>query len=274
MRSVPIALLICVLASAPAMAAATDWQELAPGVRLRLISADTLSPSGETMVGLELDMPQGYKTYWRVPGESGIPTQIDWSGSAGFKAARTFWPFPTIETVGDVTDFVYHGPTVLPVRLTLDGPRADLVATVIMGICSDVCVPAQARFMLPLDFQRPDRAQGLRLAQAMARAPVRWPGATSPFGTVQWDATTGDLHVTLVDPVVDPLSILVDARPTDAMFGAPQKSPEADLVILPLLGSAGDTDLAGAPVELTFLTSDGPFSVATRISAVSTWRAP
>ena len=68
---------ILALAAAPACAGATAWQELAPGVKLRLVASDTLSADGTTLAALELDMPAGTKTYWRVPGESGIPTELD-----------------------------------------------------------------------------------------------------------------------------------------------------------------------------------------------------
>lgn len=254
----------------PAYAAATPWQELTPGVRLRLISADVVRPDGSTMVGLELDMPKTFKTYWRVPGESGIPTSVEWSGSSGIVGAETHWPYPTIDTSAGLVDFVYRGSVVLPIALRLEGDRAELSATVTMGICSEVCVPAQAQFALPLNFARPDRGQGLRLAQAVALAPIGWAGPGEPFGPLSFDAATGMLAVPVRDPAVDPDSILADAGAAGPLFGAPQKSPEPNLVLLPLLGPSSGTDLEGATVELTFTTAEGPFSVAKRIGAGST----
>ena len=67
---IPLALAFLAFA-APSLAAETPWQEVAPGVRLRLIADNVLSPDGTTLLGLEVDMPPGYKTYWRVPGETG-----------------------------------------------------------------------------------------------------------------------------------------------------------------------------------------------------------
>src|SRR5689334_17951154 len=99
------ALLALTLLTLPAAAAETSWQELSPGVRLRLISSDVLKPDGTTMVALELDMPQNTNTYWRVPGESGIPTEIDTAGSSGISAHEILWPFPLIETKAGLTDF-------------------------------------------------------------------------------------------------------------------------------------------------------------------------
>src|SRR5579862_6591835 len=85
------------LAAAPALAAATPWQDIAPGARARLISSDTLV-NGATLAGLELDLPQTSNTYWRIPGEGGIPTVIDFSASQGVSAPTIVWPFPGIET--------------------------------------------------------------------------------------------------------------------------------------------------------------------------------
>ena len=269
-----LVLIALTLLSLPAVAGETPWQEIAPGVRLRLISSDVLKPNGTTMVGLELDMPQGTKTYWRVPGESGIATEIDTAGSQGITGHEIVWPYPLIEVAGGLTDFIYRGPTVLPVELTLDAGRADLTASVVMGVCSDICVPAMASFRLPLDFAKPDRGQGLRLAQAVALTPQHWSDPRPLLGPVEWDAAANALSVELADPRVDPLSLIADASAAGQLFGAPQKSPDGSAVLLPLLGGADQAALEGKPVSLTFMTEMGPFSLSTTVGHQSTAGAP
>lgn len=262
------------LMTLPAMAGETPWQDIAPGVRLRMISSDVLKPDGTTVVALELDMPSSYNTYWRVPGESGIPTEIDTAGSSGISAQETLWPYPTIETKDGLTDFVYRGSTVLPVLLKLSGERADLTASVVMGVCSDICVPAMASFRLPLDFLKPDRGQGLRIAQAVALTPQRWTDPVPLLGAVTWDAAANALSVGLGDPRVDPLSVIADGSAAGQLFGAPQKSPDGSAVLLPLLGGADQAALEGKPVSLTFMTEMGPFSLSTTVGHESTSGAP
>jgi len=258
-----------VLLSLPAHASETPWQELAPDVRLRLISTDVLKPDGTTMVGLELDMPPGTKTYWRVPGESGIETRLDAAGSEGVAGLSFVWPYPLIEQVDGLVDFVYRGPTVLPVELKLTGPSATLEAAVVMGVCSDICVPAIARFTLPLDFARPDRGQGLRIAQAVARAPRDWPAAGPTPVRVSWDASAEALAVRVADSRIDPLSLIADASRSGQLFGAPQKSPDGSAVLLPLLGEVGKS-IEGERISLTFMTEMGPFSLSTPVIDGST----
>jgi DsbC/DsbD-like thiol-disulfide interchange protein len=254
----------------PAAAAETPWQEIAPNVRLRMISSDVLGADGTTTVALELDMPEGTKTYWRVPGESGIATEIDTAGSSGVSGHEILWPYPQIEETGGLTDFVYRGPTVLPVELQLDGEHADLEASVVMGVCSDVCVPAMASFTLPLDFAKPDRGQGLRIAQAEALTPQPWTEPRPPLGPVAWDAAADAISVAVSDPRVDPLSLIADASSSGQLFGAPQKSPDGSAVLLPLLGRADQAAVEGKLVSLTFMTEMGPFSLSTTVASGST----
>ena len=138
----------------PAIAAETPWQEIAPGAKVRLVSSDVLKPDGTTMVALEIDMPEATNTYWRVPGETGIPTEFDFTASSGVTGHEVLWPFPLIETKTGYVDFVYRGPTVLPVELKLDGKTADIRLGIVMGVCSDICVPVTATFQLPLSLRR------------------------------------------------------------------------------------------------------------------------
>jgi DsbC/DsbD-like thiol-disulfide interchange protein len=251
----------------PAIAAETPWQEVAPGTRVRLISSDVLKPDGTTMVGLELDMPQATNTYWRVPGETGIPTQFDFAASKGVAGHEVLWPFPLLETKTGYVDFVYRGPTVLPVELKLDGNAADLKLGVVMGICSDICVPVTASFQLPLSFAAPDRPQGLRIAQALALTPMQWDDPRDPIGWVGFDQGAEALAVRLDDSKIDPSSLIADTGETGQLFGAPQKSPDGKLVLLPLLGGESSRDVEGMPVRLTFMTEMGPFSVERRIAS-------
>lgn len=260
-----LALLLMASLGSVAHAGETPWQDLAPGTKARLISSDVLNADGTTSVGLEIDMPTSSNTYWRVPGETGIPTVLDFAGSSGVASHEMVWPYPTLETKTGYVDFVYRGPVVLPVKLKLDGQQADLKVGVTMGICSDVCVPVMASFELPLSFAAPDRSQGLRIQQALAFTPIDWDGAGDPIPAVSYDPTTDALAVS-IGPEVDPASLIADAGLDGQLFGAPQKSPETNLVLLPLLGGDQGRGVEGKPVRLTFMTEMGPFSVERQVT--------
>ena len=264
MRALPVLFLVAL--TSPVTAAATDWQELEPGARVRLIASEALRPDGTTMIGLELDMPRTTKTYWRIPGETGIPAEFDLGNSAGIAGHRVLWPHPQIDIATGYTDFVYFGPTVLPLELTVDGPAPLLEVGVTLGVCSDVCMPVDASFRLQLDFSAPDLGQQLRLEQAAAHVPIAWSDDPQPVGEVRFDAAAGALLVSVEARDLDPQSLIADAGPEGPLFGAPQKSPDGQLVRLPLLGDEEDGGLAGRIVQLTFTTPLGAFEVSRRVA--------
>jgi DsbC/DsbD-like thiol-disulfide interchange protein len=250
------------LAPLPAYAAATPWQDVAPGARLRLISSDARQPDGTTLVGIELDIPDSYKTYWRMPGESGIPTEFDVSGSAGVASPAIEWPFPTPEVSNGYLDYVYHGATVLPVAIKTTGDAPLLKASVTMGVCSDVCVPVRASFSLPLSFAAADAGQSIRLKQAEALAPIPWNGQDAPFNAVSYDNAAHALHIDLGDPAIDPASVIVSTPDPTIVFDTPQKSPDSHSILLPMRDKKLGSDWAKTPVQLTFMTAMGAFEIS------------
>lgn len=104
------------------------------------------TPSGTRMVGLKITLAEGWKTYWRAPGDAGIPPQFEWTGSQNVSGASFLWPTPELfETNGAVT-IGYHGTVVIPIELTGDGDDMRLSGEVDMGVCNDICVPVSLNF--------------------------------------------------------------------------------------------------------------------------------
>ena len=256
--------LFLTLAAGPALAGATAWQEISPGVKARLISSDRIV-DGTTLAGLELDMPQATNTYWRIPGESGIPTQFDFSGSTGIADPQVHWPFPEIADTAGYRDYVYRGPVVFPIALKTRG--GVLNAAITLGVCSDVCVPARAAFSLPIGGDKTDPAQSIRLDQAEAVTPIAWDRTGEPVGPVT--AGPDGLVLSGLDPSIDPNTLIADVGDPSILFETPQKSPERSLWTLKLLGGAGGRKLEGRSVQLTFMTSNGPYTVSRLIGSAS-----
>jgi len=250
----------------PVFAGETPWQEVAPGVKLRLISTGQIKPGGETLLGLEIDMPANTKTYWRVPGETGLPTELDFGAAGQVHDHQILWPYPTLDMTGGYLDYVYYGPTVLPIDVTLAPDATHIDLSAILGVCSEICIPAQAQFSLPLDDNTPDRANGLRLRQALAMAPIDWDDFAEPIGNVVFDARTNMLEVPISDATLDPSSLIATTTSGLPLFGAPQKSPEPNLMLIPVLGGDGQADLGDQWVELTFMTDMGAFEVVRSVA--------
>lgn len=259
-----IAVIAVTFLASPAFAAATDWQEIAPGVKARLISSDSLT-DGLTLAGLELEMPETTNTYWRIPGETGIPTEFDFSASSGVSEPAVHWPYPEIDRSRGYMDYAYYGQVVLPFEFEATDTGSVLDVAVTLGICSDICVPTTAKFTLPLDFAAPDAAQSIRLDQAIATTPILWDQPGKPFGSVE-AGLDGSLHLLSPDPSIDPASIIADVGDPSVLFETPQKSPDGALWTLKPLGGGGDKELEGSSVQLTFETADGPYAVTHMIA--------
>ncbi len=256
-----LAALSLVLLAAPAHAGETAWQEVAPGVKLRLISTGQIKANGTTLVGLEIDMPETNKTYWRVPGDTGLLTELDFAGSIGVLSHQILWPYPVRHQTAEYLDYAYFGPTILPVELTVEPGSPQVELSAMLGVCSEVCVPAQARFSLSLADAEPDRPNGLRIRQALATTPLDWQGDPQPIGNVELRAEDGMLAVHVGDKELDPASLIAATDSGEPLFGAPQKSPEPNLVLIPILGKADEWGLENQAVRLTFLTGMGAFEV-------------
>ncbi|MBD8065496.1 hypothetical protein IC608_08415 [Devosia sp. PTR5] len=260
MRALSV-LFAAVLFAQPVMAGETPWQEVAPGVKLRLISTGVVDADGTTRAAIEIDMPPSTKTYWRVPGETGLPTELDSSGSSGVAAVAIDWPYPVRDAQQGYLDYVYYGHTVLPLTIEAQDPVPRLELAAVLGICSDICIPAQASFSLPLQDAAPDRPNGLRIRQALAEVPIAWEEGEAPLGGMRWAPDGDGLVVELSDPDVDPDSLIASAGEGGLLFGAPQKSLQGDLVVLPILGKTDNSALHGLNVRIAFMTSRGPFEV-------------
>ncbi len=99
---------------------------------------------GGHMAAVELVLAPGWKTYWRSPGDAGIPPSFDWSGSQNVKSVRIHWPAPSVFHTNGMQTIGYHDRVVLPVEVTPLDParpiRLDLGLE--LGVCDEICIPA------------------------------------------------------------------------------------------------------------------------------------
>lgn len=269
MRILPILCVALSFPCSPVIAGETPWQSVAPDVSIRLISTGQVSEAGKALVALEIDMPASTKTYWRVPGETGLPLALDFSSSSGIADYDIFWPYPLREAAGEALDYVYYGHTILPIELTLPEAGAIIDVTAILGICSEICVPAQLRLNLPLLENAPDAPNGLRIRQAMAEVPIAWTDSAAAIGEVALMPEAEAIGIQIEHEGVDAGSVIAATSAGEPLFGAPQKSPHSDLVVLPILGKSDNSALDGMDVEVTFMTDMGAYVVSRTIEAGS-----
>ena len=167
-RALPFSLLLAALLTiAPASVAAPEI-----GGAVRLIVAGVVD--GRAEAGLEIALKPGWKTYWRMPGDAGIPPTVDAKGSRGLARLEVRYPAPRRFAEGELTGVGYTETVVLPLDLAASDPAKpiDLDLDVAIGLCHDICVPLDARVAGRIDPAAPvDEAARATIAAARARLP-------------------------------------------------------------------------------------------------------
>jgi DsbC/DsbD-like thiol-disulfide interchange protein len=104
--------------------------------------------NGHYMAALDLQLAPQWKTYWRAPGEAGIPPVFDWSGSTNLKSVQFHWPSPQVITLNGMMSIGYLDELVLPVEVVAQDPSKPVTLALRMdlGICHDICMPAHLTF--------------------------------------------------------------------------------------------------------------------------------
>ena len=175
----PLFAAACLLgaAGAPTFAAdASPWEgDNHASVRLVAGRAQLLTGSRLLRAGVEFKLQSGWKTYWRYPGDSGVPPIFDFGDSENIKSVTVLWPAPERFTDGSGYSIGYRDSVILPLHVL---PRDDNKPVVLRvkldyAACEQVCVPAKAALELQLT-----RVEGV-FDPAMLAAEARVPKQTS-----------------------------------------------------------------------------------------------
>ncbi|MEM9853339.1 MAG: protein-disulfide reductase DsbD domain-containing protein [Pseudomonadota bacterium] len=96
------------------------------------------------IAALKLTLAHGWKTYWRAPGDAGIPPDFDWSASENVAEVVPHWPVPDIFTQNGMRSIGYDDEVVIPLHVLREDPAKPihLRAEVSLGICEEICIPA------------------------------------------------------------------------------------------------------------------------------------
>lgn len=133
------------------------------------------TPDGARMVGLKLQLAPGWKTYWRAPGDAGIPPQFGWRGSENLRGVRVHWPRPEIHDQNGYRTLGYHGEVVLPVEMFAQDPSRPIAVNgqLAIGICKDICMPMHMDYSALLPPSAATGAGAAAIRAALEARPVR-----------------------------------------------------------------------------------------------------
>ncbi len=172
--SVGLGLLALVsLMAQPGAAADSGWVEAADS-KLRLIAGGETRGGEGVWAGIEMRMEPGWKTYWKVPGDTGVPPAFDWSGSKNLKSAEVLFPAPKNIPDAGGQAYGYKGEVVFPVKVTpeQEGEPVTLNLTMDFGLCKDICIPNHVELSLKLPAEpKPSAADSLMIDRYLAWVP-------------------------------------------------------------------------------------------------------
>ncbi|HRD83695.1 MAG TPA: protein-disulfide reductase DsbD family protein, partial [Rubrivivax sp.] len=135
-------------------ARAATHQVVTPQVRAELLAhAPAGVAAGKTLqLGLLIEHQPHWHTYWKNPGDSGLPTTMQWQLPAGFVAGDIDWPTPRKLPIGPLMNFGYEGRLLLPVPVQVPAGFSSQTLEVRLDaqwlVCKEVCIPESGQFAI------------------------------------------------------------------------------------------------------------------------------
>lgn len=221
--------LFVLLLSLPSFAASTPWEK-ADKSEIRLIGG---ALQGERYnAGLEIKFDEEWKTYWRSPGDAGLPVTIDTKGSENLKSAEILWPAPTRSIdFGTIQTFIYKHDVLLPVMVTpQDASKpVNFKAAIKYAVCKDICLFVDKVLAVTLDPKESATSDdNALLTKALGNLPKSLENAGFTATNPEIAADSKKLSLTITSPVpLENPDLLIEAG-TFFRFPKPEITLSAD----------------------------------------------
>lgn len=151
--------------------------------------------NGRHMAGIRITLAPGWKTYWRAPGEGGVPTVLRLRSAEGIDGMAIHWPRPEVFFTNGIRSIGYRQDVILPVEFAVSGDGTHVIeGRLDMGVCLDICMPVT----LDLSGQLlPDTTRDRDIGLALSDRPL-----------TAVEAGAGDVRCA-VEPITDGLRVTV-----------------------------------------------------------------
>jgi DsbC/DsbD-like thiol-disulfide interchange protein len=240
---------------------------------VRLIAGATGSATGVPVrAGIEIRLQAGWHTYWRYPGDAGVPPRIDFAGSQNVKSVTVLWPAPQRIVEEGLTAIGYTSDVILPLAVVAQGPGKPVMLRLKLdyAVCEKLCVPAEGQAELTLASK--DAPANAALTAALARVPKRVAlGAGAPLAirAVRQERDAKRVIVDVAAPAGAPLALFAEGPTADwalpvpmAIDGAPSGQQR---FAFELDGAPPGAKYAGAAITLTAVAGEQAIEVATHL---------
>ncbi len=239
---------------------------------VRLISG---SAAGSVLrAGVEIRLKSGWHTYWRYPGDAGVPPRFDFTGSQNVKAVDVLWPAPQPIPEHDLVTIGYTGDVILPLAVVPENGAKPVKLRLKLdyAVCETLCVPAEGKAELVLTGG--SSSQDAALAAAEARVPkkaVLGESATLAIKSVRREDGAGRRRV-IVDvaaPTGARVTLFAEGPTPDWALPVPKAVDGAPAGLqrfaFALEGAPPGVTYEGIPVALTAVAGNIAIEVMTRL---------
>ncbi len=268
--------LLIVTSSAANAADVSPWEDDAQSAA-RLISARAVNESGGRMfrAGVEIKLKEGWKTYWRYPGDSGVPPVLDFSKSQNVKNVAVLYPAPTrFPDGGGGSSIGYKGTVTLPLHVVPQDASKPVTLNLKLdyAVCEKLCVPAEAKLELLLAGAETANEGALSAAEArVPKAAAIGADGTPSIRAVHRETGSAKPRVTVdvAAPAGAPVTLFAEG-PT-AQWALPLPEPVAGApaglqrFAFELDGLPPGEKASGATLRLTAISGDKAIEVAFRL---------
>lgn len=221
-----VALLVTSLNAAAWAADASAWSQDSKSA-VRLISGASKN-GGALRAGVEVKLQSGWHTYWRYPGDAGVPPRFSFAGSENVKAARVSFPAPKLFSDDSGNSIGYSDSVIFPVEIEPREPGKPVIArlNIEYAVCEKLCIPAEGKAELPL--AAGPSTQESALSAAEARVPKKVSAAQAGLSARRVnDAAKPLVAVDMTAPSGAPVALFVEGPTADWALPVPKPTQGA-----------------------------------------------
>jgi DsbC/DsbD-like thiol-disulfide interchange protein len=262
-----------IAASNAAAADASRWDGDARSA-VRLIAGSSPPDGGPIRAGVEIRLKSGWHTYWRYPGDAGVPPRFDFSQSQNLKSVEVRWPAPQRIPEQGLVAIGYTGDVILPLAIVpqIRGEPVKLHLKLDYAVCEKLCVPAEGKAELVLTAGASSHETALAAAEArVPKLTALGEGSALIVRSVRRE-DTGRRPRLIVDVAVSPageIALFAEGPTADwalpvpaAVDGAPKGLQR---FAFELDGAPPGASYDGARIALTAVAGDAAIEVVTRL---------
>jgi len=162
--------LVMTVAAVPAFATDVSPWDNDTRSAVRLIGASAVRESAGPVLrgGVEIKLQPGWKTYWRYPGDAGVPPVFDFADSDNVKSVTVQWPAPVRFADGGGNSIGYKNAVIFPLRVVPQDAAKPVMLRLKLdyAVCDKLCIPAKGKADLLLSKSAGSQDAALKTAEA------------------------------------------------------------------------------------------------------------